>query len=969
VGIGNASGASTPGRQTQLVLGKFLPQLLQPLFVYERSSLEIGRAQPEKQENIQHIPGIGLRLQSVISRPELLAQTVDGNDSVIDATEMALAPGLTQMWGQRDPGLTGAGYTAPSQSMKVIHRSVATTWANSLTVDQTAFPGPTGTYASNMSRMVRTSENHDPRDGISFQFFVPGRQVGRSDGICRLYFTGPAGHTAGARGLGQYCIDFRGDGVALLYERFNATETWDPEWRKVFAFPYTVGNKGVQGSMFSISVVSNSFETCGDLYEGDRIVFQTSQSPAPDRAGLIAFASSLAIGVLSKQSSTYEVPRYVDRLTNPSPAPIRLDALASTRFTLQLAKDRFPDSGKIVDDSFDLPFYPTGSQPIFLEWYGRRPDGTAVTAKLIRDDTGAELSREDVTIDDCLGEQIRYTCPAGVRSFHVEFDLDPDTGKRFSPSISGYKVVRFPLIETLTSTPVVHPQLVEGQPPKTVIPRVDVVGTGENPMVENAQISVKDPLGLHEYLQFWNGKPAAIEVADEASGDQVTLIQGICDKSTATHIGTDKGSGKPYGGKDYYEYDLTILSEGRRLMRKRCPSRFQFVEKGTGKPYKVTDAIRILLNAAGYPDSMLDIPELPIRLWAEGTGENSSLLVNVETPIYDLVMEWVVDILGAFLIWDASAGSQGMWRILQRKSPPYQHLLRFDMRQQIDGHTFHALGSYGGRTEGSGQEIQYLPVWREPRMRCDYEAPEANLVAVYGYSSEGSVSPNTGQRYSRVLFNPRSYNAGGLSPSDSNYPDIYGPEMIGEEVSIVKHDRTLQSQSAVDWVARRIFDYTCIGRQSWTFVSALPFVMDVLDPLQERLRIPRFYDPVEFVDQKGVVHQCVIAACNPGWGVGQDRYQRAVYTVVTSTSMDRYASPLGPRSIHRIGQKRQVRNAVWQGLPPRMPMINSSNVKIGRSMDVLEGYPTVPSNPIQIIDPMNANFGDFLYMPDYDPLS
>ena len=963
------TGSSTPGRKTRLDLANYLPQVTEELVIYERDAKEIARLNAAEQENVQYIPEIGFRLESLSSRPDLIGSTVLGEASLLRASDCSLAANFEEKKFSRDPGLGGVTWDGPTEGMTAFHKSVASDdFDVKLDADEAAFPGPPGEYSADMDRVLVTTERDDPATGLSIQFFAPGSRVGRSRGLCRLYFSGPAGTMKGHNGLGQYCLDFRSDGVALLWEK-GSTGTW----KKMDSFVFVANSAGTQNTMFWAYIVSNSNETCAGQFIGDTIVIQTIQSPGKDSGDLLSSkASSKGPSELSKQSRVYKVPRLGDRSTAPSTCPIRVDVMRNIRPVIQISKDKFKHTGTVVDDEFSLPYYPTSTAPIYLEWYGTTPTGTTVVAKLLKTD-GEELGSRTVTIPkDCTGEQISYAMPLFTRNFKVQFELTANPGApgfpvdTRTPTILNYRIIRLPQTQLIATDLISHPILHDDKFDETVVQSVSINGAGENPATENGTVVVQDSFGKHQYLGTWAGKPASIVVEDEASGDDVTLIQGICDRSNAIHKGTEKFDGLVIGNERWYQYNLTIVGEAKRLMRRRCPARFNFQDKAAGKPYKVTDAVRILLNAAGYPDSMLDIPDLPIRLWVDQSGEKSSLVVDTDTPIYDILMQMVGETLGAYLVWDPSAGTYGKWRIIERKYPPYKPLMRFDMRQPVAGRMPHVLGAYGGRTD-AGQYIPYLPVLKKT-LSVTYEPPEANVVAVFGGIHAGA-GQQTGLRYSQVLVNYASFNPNNLEPDDDGYPDPFAADYLGENVSVHRYDFLLTNQSAVDWVARRMFDYGCVGRKIRTFSSLLPFIRDEADVHQERLRIPRFYDPCEFVDERGDLHQAVILSCDPTWeGAGSDRFQMASYKIVTTTAMAKVAVPLGIRDTYMLGQRRLKRARQQNGIPSETPMIGSGNVEFIPMFNVMNGFPTAESEPIQVLDPNDANFGDFLFLPEYDPL-
>lgn len=967
----------TPGRKTSVVLGGYRQRVIEPLFSIRREAQEISRLSTAN-EDVQFFPGIGWRLQSYLTSPELLAETFEGDGAIEDQALYTLNPNLVVKSRNRDPGLTGASYAGPSSSNKVWHKEVDAggTWDQKLSADQTAFPGPPASYSTAMDRVVVGKSPHVYDDLVRFQFIAP-KKAGGSNGLCRFYFSGPARVDSNFTGFGQYCIEVLASGDCVVWERGEKV-AGAPIWTKRHSFAVVAVPFSQAESLITIIAGSNSKDDgSGTIIPGDSLFFYSASIPDIEAgkslsSTLFSATVALAGSMLTPSVSTYRIPG--DAATrSPRSAPIRIDGLRGIRYSLQIAKDRFKETGRLVGDAFSLDFVPIQASKIYMEWEGNIPDGCSVTARLL-DQSGTELSGRNVTIAyDGIGEQIEYDCPAFNRTFYPDWELTSNTAKTKSPNVKAFVGVRLAKVDTspiATEGVSDHPIQEDGVAPLTTITDISFTGTGENPMIESGSVTIHDLLGNHEYLAGWGGKPAKIIVSDEESGQDVVLIEGICDQPETIHRGVEKSDDQPFGGKNYAAYRLMIQGEGRRLMRRRVPAMYNFWDAQNGKPEKVTTAARKLLEWAGY-EGMIDIPDLPLRIFPNSDG-TSSLIATKDASIFDLLMELIVETLGAYLIWDASAGTSGMWRMLQRKPFNAENkfdgiLLRFDMRPPLEGRVFQAPESYGNRMEGD-QLVQYHGV-RAGTYRKTFEPPEANKVAVFGGTDSGrDGAPGVGVELSQVAYNPRGYNFAGLPDTDPRYPDPLHPDYLGEEVSAHRYDASLATQEAVDWVTVRLRDYACFGRFVHQFMSRLPFITDVNDPLQLRPRIPRFYDPVEFVDQNGVVRQCLIVTCDPVLDF-TDGFQMAMYTIVESTQGDRAPLPLGLRDIYHVSRKRGERDRQRNGMPKNVPLFNHKNVEIWGGANVRARYPVRAAELIQDLDVESDTFGEMLFIPDLTPVS
>ena len=430
-----------------------------------------------------------------------------------------------------------------------------------------------------------------------------------------------------------------------------------------------------------------------------------------------------------------------------------------------------------------------------------------------------------------------------------------------------------------------------------------------------------------------------------------------------------------------YEVDFDIGSEWRRTTRVPLPARLELQsasnELASTLP-TVTSSMRKICRTIGWSDAVLDIPELPIPLY-----DYEQMVLEPGTLAGELVAEMAEEYLGAHVVLDPNASSDGndngtMIRLIQRKHPPYRNLARFYINHPGSGKVLHAPGSYPSITISGFDDQPVQCTFIESGDQTRIEPAEANCVFVQGGAFnpeyEGyaplpnqATSSTSGSILTSFAFNPTSYNPFGLAPDHPHYP-IQSVDSLDEIVRIEVFDAGLPNQAACDWVCRRVFDQACFAREFMTFAAPLLLVTDTSDSMQIRPRKLRVGDPVQIQQPDNTFRQYIVTRCDPAYE--KDYIQFAHYECVTQTNIDVFGQPYSMYDLFSLTRDRirQMKRAL--GHPARQRVNKSRSRELSVVQGGVLGYPSpkVPWTPIQYIDPSQSNFGQFKFMPDYDPL-
>lgn len=956
-------------------------------FVWERRADEMMRGQREQEIGVKYHQGIGLRLRAHQEDYGKLFEREVAQSRFYGSLVATVADGFTQEYIHRQYDYPDLNYVdgAAAETVRMWERRVGagSSWAQSLTADAAAFPGPEP--AENnlpIDRVFVTSEPHYPDVPLIVMAIVP-KSPARGGPWGTIYFTGPCTVNDAGSGTGSYALKMFDSGMCRLYERCRTGSGGTGRaWVRRMEFQYAV-DPG-PNRFYMLSIASDASEDCVDgSWLGRTIKFASAGAEGSEgsgyagAAGILQATSALAQMVLTRQAFVYRCAGA--HLAQPEPEPLRLDFRRDVRGHFAVTAMSYDPEAIFFDDDVALHTWPTPGTPITVAWYGSFPEGTRCRVRLFDVATELELPGGKLIADTCQSGAIQYPMigyPFDRRIFRPQIELYADDDTR-TPTLVRYRILRKGLIENPDFPTLTFPAARGNYPAlgrQELVNLLEVEDATDDPSQESATVEIADFTGEMPELAFRVGSPVDIEIVDTAEPPNVVtklarfFVADVSHEQIAGERHSDQTRQYPKAGSRLYR--VSGPGEATRLKRTLFPARWALIdEPAEGEaavtPMKVTDALFTSISLA-YQEDRIDVPDLPVRFFPDGT-EHGGLLVEPYSEVFQFVVEHARDYLGGWLHFDTCAGPSGMWRILQQRRPPYNVLMRFTDRHPGDGHLPHMLGSYpvdtvtGGPYDG--QLIPHNFIDRTEGRRT--EPAEGNCVLTMGGMPEGNAQSIS--MLTQFVFNPVSANFFNLGPSHPHYPDSQSPDFLGgDAVPIVVIDATLTTPEAVNWITRRVFDYACFGREYRTFHAPLRYIVDVTDPLQAFPRKLRFGDVVEVLEPDGVTWRTwLVVRCSPSYE--RDGYQFARYELVTSSRIDSFGMPVGQFDLFALERLRRkaARRAVGRNYRAQFLRTANRTVEVGASPYMALPAWTMP--PIQNIDPGDPGFGSFFFMPDYDP--
>lgn len=661
---------------------------------------------------------------------------------------------------------------------------------------------------------------------------------------------GSAPGWAGAVIFGQYALGFRGNGIAEIWEYGTPTGGSSALWRRHDAFRFSRPNQ-VSSAAHHILVFPHIGPT-GEKY----ISFASLSLDSPGQASAGLGSTPGGSGATSSTDKLFRWEEFTTDIPDQSGGAANVTTSAqlwilerpTVRGSWQVSKLVFEESGSLTSEF----------------WAGEPGDTRSVELRYVRTlFTGCTVTQE-------------YRDPAGTvtttpgDSFYVKWGL-ATTDQTKTPILWGYKLYRSPVFGTSAADS-------SFAPPAT---NFDIQPGEGDPRVEQASLLCEDRVNTYPRLHLRAELPLQIVVTDSSSGSpvDVKLFQGYALSPHRTRLGRTRRMPGMSGQYDtgvnptveWSQYQVTAAGMWRRLQETTLRTALALEDfaidttSATLAPWKVTDAIKRLLTAGGFPASMQRIPDLSLRLWPGiGTQDSDRILVP-STSIAEMVIRLCRNYLGRFLVFDANSGTYGQWTLVGAPSSTTP-LANF-----VGGLDW----SPGDPIKSEAQLASY-PAGTAPTFghrESFYIAPENNHLWAFTLAD---VSNTGGYRVDNHLYNFKSY----AVPGSGVTPDLNSPHYLGRERLVILADPTLwagsqiggwqATQQAVDYVLYRVFAYTCMAREVVRFQAPLLFVTD---PDTGNKRPLRFYDVVTLDGTTG----WYVRSCNPNYH--SDRQQTADYVL------------------------------------------------------------------------------------------
>ena len=886
-------GQVTPNRRTHIICDDTQQVLIEPAFSFERMATQMARTSSARASNVIRRPAVGWRVANYFDLAQWSSERTEAQSGYLtqSGSSLRVASGVMEFYGNRAVTNTelptvqsgGSGSVAtqsvPKQRRGFVAGANLSTYV--LSADQTAFPSPDTTDANYvMDRIASSAAAYAPGIFV-FEFEVYGIQNAATDGLFTMYFPGPAGKNADGTGNGQYALKCYGTGRAKLFERKSDASGWIERMTLTFAVA-----GAVFGNSFRFAIESGSVVAPGGGVGGFVLVRMGHAVARP-----IAFETNIGAATvhaveqiidfdLTSHDTVYKVPIYGDAPASQD-CQLRVDVRRDLRgIDFWVAAPHYFSSGYLIDDFITTPGLFSNNNPFTLEWKTVN-NGGSIDAELHYINPA---DNSDVTMTPLApgtNNKKMYAAPSYGTSgpptqYYVKFSFTATATA--SPYLQAFKLYRSALYNATGTTPF---EIRSGGDNPQVITKAatefSIIGPDRDITHETATIHGADLLNNMTVLRT-RSFPVRIETEYDSSDSSKRLIlfDGIAQRVDQDRL---RGGARPSGFPVRNAYRFTINANGpwQRLQEQNFVNVLQTMfNYSDGLPFKATDMVKAILQWAGYPDSEINIPDSPIRLW----GKNASSWIGLE-PYFnaaDVIQRIMYEYLGWTLIRDYNAGSHGKWRAIQPSVAPYTNVCAFLTSPQPQSDSQLRLASdvtgyplASTLSDGLTYKATAPVVYISNALRSYVVPPEANMVHVTAVGQSTSAGANT--VYSQTLVNPKSYN---FYP-DKPTADPTNPDYLGRMVPLYYMNPSLaaagedtQTLAAVTWIARRLYDVSCLAIKMSDFEA--PLVPLVHEDDSSRRRTLRYYDPVSIDGQ-----QYLIRNYNPA--VSKDSKQMAMVQV------------------------------------------------------------------------------------------
>lgn len=761
--------------------------------------------------------------------------------------------------------------------------------------DQAAYPGPTDDADHvALDRALIGSYNLRPDESLLVSWSTLASTIKAIGTLIRVTFCGIAGTDRydviqSRHGTGQYCLSIRADHVAALTELVS-TGVW--VFRRSFRFSPPGGT-----NTWGVSIHSDATQGEGEVWEGSQILFDF-QTFGDTLQSVLEYAETGATH--SPHLCYYNVPQV--EVHAPTLCPLRLDCRRDVFLGFQASKHLYFSSGTIRTKSWHLPYYVPAGLTMRITFWGDIPTGTSITIEAYDAKDGTALT--PVAGDEgTKGAWADFTAIQDSQDYYAVLTLNSAAGT-LSPTLSRFTVYVAPDIVTETPTPVVLTR------PMQMMTAFSLTGPDGDPSHETAFLRIADLNSGLDCLKYGSEVPVRLEVKYDPrdatkrsvwfSGKVMKALKRR--KGATARDGRKTGTARAFPASDWGYYDAACVGEWARLNSLSTPRSLNLnldpATIGTAKqqPWKVTDAIRKMLEYAGYPEDMISVPDSEVRLFSDDNGLLSWQDLNV--PQYTPIGPWVVTIasayLGSYLVWDANASTtadpddwRGCWRLLTPPRPPYTPLAKFWTDQGMwipDEETTNIKQTFIRR--GTFYSYNVPPEGNIVIVSCQGMSGDTNVLKTPEPNSKWQVAVNWAS--ARFYADQEADGHPAPNPNRATNPDWLG------YVKVIYYGGTdLFGPASVALYCRRIYDMACHAQKRLQFEAPALIVTDPNDTLQTRPRLLRYGDMI-YVDGS----LFVVSSVNVDVDIrkGGSRFQHAYYEAFSIPALTDYSKSLGGKA-------------------------------------------------------------------------
>ena len=758
--------------------------------------------------------------------------------------------------------------------------------------------------SSPLDRVAESTDVYGENQGWFLSWTDPGHAVSYPSYTWAFYF-------------GQFVVAFTGSGIAELYQQVDGVFS-DPvkTWRYARAGQ-------ISGTAHSMAIFPHmgpdgttayiAFSNCqvdqADVNGTALITTDTSSTPGdavyafPQAVGLFGTPSGLGPGVVTQA------------------APFRVDIARDLGLKFQVSLLAFPTTGALLDGPANLPCL-NPLAPVTMGIDAAYGGPYTIEAQLYDGDSPA-LYDPDVS-----------------QSVAASFQFSGDGFN--TPILWGYSLNR----------PATSDIYAPGQFTGGNLRSVHLSGYSGDPTQENGTLTIDDPRGELTALltrgQF--SVLVTIEHTENGTVYETPVFSGYVNGPEAHRRSKP---GRVYPSPYRHLYTLPLVGNWLRLSEavnhgvqqtKYYQDLSVQVADGPNVGWKATDAIYDLLLCCGLTPSQINLPDLPVRLWQAQGDKVDQYAVETAADYAELAQKIASSYLGLNLCYDLPSGQ---WILVQgtpEGAPPlYSFYTGSPQEAGITSKTVvpTAPGAYG-------PSATYITEFRVTTVPPDFTAIHVST----GVAQANVRSPKAIERW---IYNYNAFQVpGGVPPNHGpNNPDYFGRLKEAEIIDPSLGGGTdAETQAAVDWTAKRVYDFACHAQRLAHFESPLVFV---LDPDTNLYRLPRYMDPIQINGTYWIVKTCV-----PHYE--EDNKQMATWEVIQPIAGQ--AVPVGT-AVDRL-----VRTASDRQASKATGHIHHSGsfgnlATPAHATSRFRDLPRSGSTPYPIQDPVT---GQFYYQLGYSPL-
>lgn len=853
----------TPERTVEVTFNYSEDLVTERSFQMRRTSAQM-RPKPENKVNV-----IQLATGHWILKPEqdlsLVTEKASLHAYQLRVSQCGVAPHVSEIVQQRKytefTGIGAAVGVASSGDYYMVKRIAAgDTWNQVVTSGQPAPVLPSANYPLDRV-MVGPMDGAIPEGntGWLLKIRVPGAAGQTPDFFAGFRFGGEqlgVSSSSTHTGYGLYYVALAGDGLALLHEFIDSVwkvvARW--QWGSPRDTPILMlvlriiphGDRSIEFSTFNAGLYANALQV---VTESAMHLFRANLQESEAR-GVLAYTAQNHDAVAAALRAN-GAP-----LTVTGPGYVAVDIRRDLRAAWQVSRLVYPSSGDLWCEPFQIPYGYLNAHPIAITPFGNEISQGSTALALIAPEivTASEVVANDklplvpATETYTLGGTSHlvegWEPPAdGACRAHFQFLNEQADGFRYqTPVLTGYTVTRRPHTQTVSPG--------EFTPAKVV--EVSITGPGYDPSEETGFVAIEDVTNAAATLKSHGRQPVRITTTYPGIGAEppCVLFEGYVGRATAKRKGK---AGKTFPSASWHRYDCELLGKWDRLQATTFHERFNFSDAADSPSgpssdpqdpaWRVTDVFLVLLSHAGFNDTQVNIPSLDTRLWASKKSNNEDLFTPaLGSWVAPYLQRLAMEFLNYFFIWDANAGTSGMWRLLP---PPLgaspTPVWTFTTARPTGTKLAHLSASYGASTSPVVTLLSEYAI-----------SPEFSALTIRG-NPIGTVDGRVLTR-EHTFINPVAFS----SPTHPGSADSDDLDYLPRLIDVTYEDPSLPTLNAVRFVGRRIAELAGRGHRWREFVAETVLLpAATLEPTIYTARLKRPLRPGDLVmmdSERWVIH-------------------------------------------------------------------------------------------------------------------